>query len=103
MSANLADLNIDFVPVPDSLDQAVANVDDAVGDIKHLQVMSCRDDGDAFSAVEVSYQVNDFTTGNSIKVGCGFVCQDDGRVVCMSNARAMATRWRCPPDSSSGR
>ena len=48
MSTDLADLNIDFVSIPDSLDQTVANVDNSIGDIKHLQVMSCRDNGDAF-------------------------------------------------------
>ena len=53
MSANLADLNINLVSIPDALDQAIANVNDSIGDIKHLQVMGCRDDGHAFSAVEV--------------------------------------------------
>ena len=38
MSANLADLNVNFVPISDSLDQAIPNVDDTVGYIKHLQV-----------------------------------------------------------------
>jgi len=69
--------------------------DDPVGDIKHLEVMGCGDDGEAFSAVEVSYKVNDFTAGNSIKVGCGFVRQYDGWVVCKcagnGNALALST------------
>ena len=46
MSTDLADFDFNLVTISDSLDQSITNINDAIGHIKHLEVVGCGDYGD---------------------------------------------------------
>jgi len=59
---DLSDGNGQFFPVFDFVDAAVANPDDLIRYVEHLDVMGGRDNGDTAFPAELFQQINDFFT-----------------------------------------
>ena len=91
----------DLVGVADLDDLAAVEDGDAVADcVHHAEVVADEEVGDAGVLLQLREKRENPCLGGDVERAGRFVADDDRGV--QARARAMATRWRWPPENSRG-